>query len=85
MSRAAKIVANHGGFFDRLAGEGASCTTKMLEKFARFLVDPANWPGPVPQEVCDFAHAVGVSAPTATASSGKREAISPADHAQVTA
>ena len=58
----ATIVANHGSFFERLAAPDAGTTTATLEKFARFLTEAANWPeGMVPQEVCLFAHAVGVS------------------------
>ena len=56
------IVANHGSFFDRLDAPEAGTTTATLEKFARFLVKPDNWPaGLVPQEVCQFAHAVGIT------------------------
>ena len=59
----ATIVANHGSFFERLDSPGAGTTTSSLEKFAGFLSDADNWPhGLVPQEVCRFAHAVGVSA-----------------------
>lgn len=59
----ATIVANHGSFFERLDSPGAGTTTPTLEKFARFFVEPDNWPdAQVPLEVARFAHAVGVSA-----------------------
>jgi hypothetical protein len=58
----ASTVANHGSFFERLETPGAGTTTATLEKFAQFLVEPDNWPeGKVPDEVCRFAHAVGIS------------------------
>lgn len=57
------IVANHGSLFERLEVPGAGTTTATLEKFARFLSEAGNWPeGAVPDEVCRFAHAVGISA-----------------------
>ncbi len=35
--------------------------TATLEKLARFLVDPGNWPeGGVPAEVFEFGHVVGI-------------------------
>lgn len=65
----ATIVANHGSFFERLDSPGAGTTTATLEKFARYLSDPVNWPeGEVPEEVCRFAHAVGISAAACAAS-----------------
>lgn len=58
----ASVVVNHGSFFERLESPGASTTTATLEKFARFLVDPANWPdGAVPGEVAAFGHVTGIS------------------------
>lgn len=67
----ASIVVNHGSFFDRLESPGASTTTATLEKFARFLGDPAQWPdGAVPDVVAGFVHAVGVSPEGATAATG---------------
>lgn len=58
----ATIVANHGSFFERLDSPGAGTTTPTLEKFARFLLAPDNWPeAQVPLEVARFAHAVGIS------------------------
>lgn len=63
------LVTNNGSFFDRLGESRASTTTATLEKFARFLVEPANWPeGEVPADVVKFAHDVGVSAAAAAAS-----------------
>ena len=59
------IVMNHGSFFDRFAAPGASTTTATLERFARFLGDPENWPDrDVPPAVADFVRVVGVAAPT---------------------
>lgn len=63
------LATNQGSFFDRLGSSRSGATTTTLEKFARVLVDPANWPdSDVPQDVIRFAHAVGVSAPAASAS-----------------
>ena len=61
LHRLGALVINDGAFFARLEST-ASTTTKTLERFARFLIDPGNWPqGDVPAEVCRFAHAVGIS------------------------
>ena len=69
LSALASAVLNDSGYFARIAGPSASTTTRTLEKFARFLTDPANWPeGAAPEEVCAFAHAVGVSGPACAAS-----------------
>ena len=68
LARLGTLVVNDGGFFTRV-GTGTSTTTKTLERFARFLIEPGNWPaGDVPQEICLFAHVVGVSAAIDTAS-----------------
>jgi len=62
LSALASAVLNDSGYFARIAVPAPSTTTRTLEKFARFLVDPANWPGgAAPEEVCAFAHAVGIS------------------------
>ena len=61
LARLGAMVVNDGGFFSRV-GAGTSTTTKTLERFARFLINADNWPEElVPQEVCRFAHFVGVS------------------------
>lgn len=62
VTRLGRIVVNDGGLLQRIAQPGASVTTATLEKFAAFLVDPANWPeDAVPQEALDLAHRVGIS------------------------
>jgi hypothetical protein len=62
LSRLASAVLNDTGYFARLASPEPSTTTRTLERFARYLTDPANWAGElVPDEVCLFAHAVGIS------------------------
>ena len=68
LARLGTLVVNDGGFFSRV-GAGTSTTTKTLERFARFLIDAANWPGAeVPFDVCQFAHVVGVSGAACAAS-----------------
>lgn len=63
------LVTNHGGTLDRLRDPGAAVTDITLEKFARFLIDPANWPereadaehqGWPPEAALKFGEAVGV-------------------------
>lgn len=62
LARLGKVVVNDGGFFTRLETQVQGTTTATLEKFARFLGDPGNWPeGVVPQEAIDLAHRVGIS------------------------
>lgn len=71
-------VANHGHALDRLADPDKAVTDATLEKFARFLVDPANWPnGAVAKEAVDLAHVVGVNTQTAPASAIKDDRFSP--------
>lgn len=68
-SRLGLLVVNDSGFFSRLAAREASTTTATLEKFARFLAEPENWPdGTVPGEVREFTHVVGITAPVAPSS-----------------
>jgi hypothetical protein len=63
----ATLVMNHGGALERLTDPEKAVTDATLERFARFLLDPANWPagesgvGDVPKEVFDFAHVLGVT------------------------
>lgn len=79
--RLGRLVINDGGFFTRIESPGASVTTATLERFARFLADPANWPegedgrGAVPEAVHAFAHVVGVcpDSPAASPDSGARD------------
>lgn len=73
----ASVVVNHGSFFERLESPGASTTTVTLEKFARFLVDPANWPdAAVPGEVIAFGHVTGVTPTTPAPSRGNADDLS---------
>lgn len=61
LSRIAKRVAGDANFFVRLESPEATCNIATLEKFARFLGDPTNWPdGAVPEAVREFVHVVGV-------------------------
>lgn len=61
-------VLNDHRFFDRIDSPRGT-TTATLEKFAGFLATSAQWPdGVVPQEVCSFAHAVGISSAACAAS-----------------
>ena len=72
-SRLGKAVAADAAFFDRVEGRDVlPCTVATLEKFARFLADPVNWPeGKVGDEAKALAHVVGVSAPPAPSSAGQ--------------
>jgi hypothetical protein len=77
LSRLGKAVAGDANFFERIAG-GGGVNVSTLEKFARFLADPANWPGGVvPDDARAFAHVTGVSAEGAGASPGKGGDVSP--------
>lgn len=62
LARLGRLVKNDTSFFTRFENARVSTTTATLEAFARFLVEPANWPeGVVPQEAIDLAHRVGIS------------------------
>ena len=77
LSRLAKRVAGDARFFDRVAQPATSCRVDTLERFARYLHEPANWPeGLVPVEACELAHRVGVSADGAAVSAGKAGELS---------
>ena len=72
ISRIAKQVAGDANFFVRLGSPAATCNVATLEKFARFLGDPAKWPdGVVPPEVIAFAHVTGVTAPATPVATGQ--------------
>lgn len=61
LSRLSKPLAGDGKFFDNLPAMRRGPSTDTLEKFARFLADPANWPdGKVAAEAAALAHVVGV-------------------------
>jgi hypothetical protein len=66
-ARLGREVVNDGGFIPRIERPGASTTTATLEKFARYFIDPVNWPvgrngiREVPQAAIEFAHVMGVS------------------------
>lgn len=71
------VVTNNGRSLERLRDPANSVTDATLEKFARFLVDPANWPdGSVPQEAVDLAHRVGVTPDGASLSPGIADDLS---------
>lgn len=60
------MVMNHGGALERLRDPAKSVTDGTLERFARWMGDPANWPeGAVPREALEFAHVTGVALPSA--------------------
>lgn len=82
-SRLARAAGyDDGEFFEKLPTARRGPSTNTLEKFARFLADPANWPeGEVGDEAKTFAHAVGVSPADGAASAGKAGAISPSERA----
>ena len=68
LPRLGRLVMNDGGFFTRIETTPTT-TTATLERFARFLADPANWPDEaVPDEVCAFAHVVGITSGACAAS-----------------
>ena len=77
LARLGREVVNDGGYFARIGDTGASTTTATLEKFARYLGDPANWPagkdggGCVPEQITAFAHVTGVTAPATPVATGQ--------------
>ena len=78
LSRLGKAVASDAAFFDRVEGRAVlPCTVATLEKFARFLADPVNWPdGVVAEEARALAHVTGVTAPSsdvATVDAGQKD------------
>lgn len=81
LERLAFLVLGDRNFFtDKgpLAGPRGP-TTATLERFARFLADPDNWPGgAVAKEAAEFAHVTGISAEGADVSPGKTGSDSPA-------
>ena len=77
LSRIGKRVAGDANFFARLESPEASCNVATLERFARFLGDPANWPeAAVPDAVREFAHVVGVTPDPAAAATGQNGELS---------
>lgn len=76
LARLGRTVVNDSSFFKRLESPQGT-TTATLEKFARFLGDPANWPsGEVPQEVRAFVHVTGINANFEDLPTGQCEAMS---------
>lgn len=62
LARLGRLAVGDGGFFTRLPTQSKGATTDTLERFARFLLDPANWPdGRVVPHAREFAHRLGVS------------------------
>ena len=75
-------VTNHGGTLDRLSDPANAVTDTTLERFARFLADPANWPEcDVPEEAREFAHVTGVSVADGGASTGHAGDVSGVERA----
>lgn len=76
LSRLSKRAVGDGGFFTRMADQ-KGVSTYTLERFARYLRDPANWPGgDVPADVCELAHRVGVTGESPALSTGQGGAMS---------
>lgn len=74
LARLGRLAVGDGGFFTRLPKQTKGATTDTLERFAAFLLDPANWPGGgVPQEARDLGHRCGVSLSVAALSAGKAQ------------
>lgn len=79
LARLGRLAVGDGGFFTRLPTQSKGATTDTLERFARFLLDPANWPvgrGGVPQEAREFAHRLGVSLSVAALATGQTAPLS---------
>ena len=71
LSQLGRSAVNDSTFFSRLESPRGP-TTATLEKFARFLLDPANWPdAKVPREVVAFGHVTGITPDPAPVSRGK--------------
>ena len=71
LARLGKLVVNDTSFFTGLSMRVKGPSTDTLEKFARFLADPANWPkGCVAEEAKALAHVCGVTCTSAAASAG---------------
>ncbi|MBX7459530.1 hypothetical protein [Qipengyuania huizhouensis] len=73
-------VMDDGKTLDRLAEDpGRAVYDTTISKFAKFLVDPENWPeGEVADEAKALAHVVGVSAPAPALSAGQTDNASSA-------
>lgn len=77
LARLGRLAVGDGGFFTRLPTQSKGATTDTLERFARFLLDPANWPdGKVVQEAREFAHRLGVSLSVAGLATGQAADLS---------
>ncbi len=78
LARLGKMVANDTAFFTNLARMRRGPSTDTLEKFGRFLADPANWPdGLVAEEAQALAHVVGVSGQAGARAEGRAKEVSP--------
>lgn len=76
LARLGRGAINDSSYFTR-SEPAQGPTTGTLEKFARFLGDPGNWPdGVVPGEVCAFVHIVGVSACGPAPATGQADDLS---------
>ncbi|MGX7896867.1 hypothetical protein [Tsuneonella sp. HG222] len=77
-ARLGRVVVNDTSFFSGLDARVKGPSIDTLEKFARYLAEPANWPdGQVPDDAVQFAHVCGVSAGAGVASAGKAGDSSP--------
>ncbi|KLE32438.1 hypothetical protein [Aurantiacibacter luteus] len=66
-----RVTGGNNRFFRDLAA-GSDPGVGRVERFARFLHDPANWPeGLVPEVACELAHRVGVSGAALSAATGQ--------------
>lgn len=80
------VVTNNGGTLDRLRDPANAVTDATLERFARFLAEPANWPGAeVPEEALHFAHVTGIPAVATreAADSGEAGAVATGENGEM--
>lgn len=70
LARLGRAAINDSSFFTR-EDRPQGVTTGTLERFARFLGEPGNWPdGVVPEAVLAFVHVVGVRPEAAAPATG---------------
>jgi len=77
LSRLGRLVVKDSSFFVSRTDAPKGVTTATLERFAEYLIQPANWPDQVaPDVVREFAHVVGITMHHASASIGQCEQMS---------
>lgn len=76
LARLGRLVMNDNGFFSRIDHNPVT-TTATLERFARYLANPTNWPnGSVPAEVGAFVHVTGITADLEQSPTGQSSEMS---------